>query len=66
MIFIAVGVLVVEWLRDWRDFPRISPTRDKRIPIERFESADGRPRPSASDVDDVAAEASCGGDIGGD
>ena len=59
--------IVVEWFRDWRDFPRISPSRDKtRPPVQLHDIDDGRPRPSVTDVDDLTAEVSCGGDIGGD
>ena len=66
MFLLAGVVLFIEWLRDWRDFPRISATRDRNTPVDLTHRYDGRPRPDVSDIDDVAAEVSCGGDIGGD
>ena len=65
MILVAVGVLFVAWFRDWRGYPRVSPTRDRNKPVVLPNPDDGRPRPGVSDVDDIAAEASCGGDVGG-
>ena len=36
------------------------------MPSELLDRADGRPRPDVSDIDDVVAEASFGGDVGSD
>ena len=64
ILLVVIGLMVVEWRRGWRDISRISPTRDRRV--ELLETDDGRPRPGVSDVADVGADASCGGDAGGD
>lgn len=62
------GFLIVEWLRGWRDFAKRSPMRDRKKPLERSEPLDddGWPAPSVSGAEDIAAEASCGADAGGD
>ena len=61
---IVVGILVVESIRAYRSNPRLSPTRDKKKPVELPEPDDGRPK--RADLHDIAADASCGGDAGGD